>query len=183
MDYSSTTIITLGTSFITGSVALLSVYLTNRANTKRLALQLEHESGIKNKSFTRITIEELYELTDKWLKNLFITNFNLTLVMQEKLDYKQYIDITIKNAKTDDINFSRLEMLLYIYFNELTPFYNKVIDKRTELNEISTIYVHAYDRGDTNGKHYIKSFVKTQEELESLGELFKKEIANKARSI
>jgi len=180
LDYPNTTIITLSTALITGSVALLGVYLTNRANTKRLKLQLEHESIEKNKNSTRIKAEELYELTDKWLKHLFIINFNFTLVMQEKLDYNQYLDLIVDTGKTDKGNFTRLEMLLHIYFNELTPFYKKVTDKRTELNEISIIYKHEYEKGHTNGKHHIKPFIKIQQELEAYGELFKKEIANKA---
>jgi len=43
-------LITFATTVFTAGVTLAGVYLTNRANTERLKLQLEHESTEKHRA-------------------------------------------------------------------------------------------------------------------------------------
>ncbi len=53
----------IGTAIITAMVTLIAVYLTNRGNTNRLLLQLEHERETDRKALYREKLEELYVLT------------------------------------------------------------------------------------------------------------------------
>src|SRR5947199_72180 len=67
-DQYITTLTALASAVVGGAVALLAVFLTNRSNTARLVLQLDHESRQRKADLLRDRGEELYELTDKWLR-------------------------------------------------------------------------------------------------------------------
>jgi len=57
--------IAIVTAVITAAVTLLAVFLTNRGNTNRLVLQLEHERNTKRAALQREKLEELYVLAVK----------------------------------------------------------------------------------------------------------------------
>jgi len=91
-------LITFATAVFIAGVTLAGVYLTNMANTERLKLQLEHESTEKPRGLRRERAEELYELTDDWLKCLYVTYLNLSFVMQGKFDYHKYLNQIIEHG-------------------------------------------------------------------------------------
>ena len=179
MDTSTVTVVT---ALITGSVALIGVYLTNYNNTKRLKLELEYNQTEKNRSNMIDKIEELYNLSDKWLKNIFMNYNNLILVLEGKLHYNEYLDLII-NRKGDDLNFSRLEMLLHMYFNNLIPFYKEVANLRDIGNDISHKYKLEYENGNFDSREFIQPFLKIQKDIINSGEVFKQEIIRKATKI
>ncbi len=69
-DHYLTMVTALASAGVGAAVALLGVFLTNRSNTARLKIQLEHESRQRNTQLLRSRGEELYELSDKWLNKL-----------------------------------------------------------------------------------------------------------------
>jgi hypothetical protein len=155
-------------------ISIFCVCLTNRSNTNQLRMQLEHERQSRTEDLKRERLEELYILVGHWL-NMFAGHYiSLSMVMQGKLDYNQHLDQVIEGSKKQSHDFNRLRMLLDIYARELKPAYEKVLEARDELNEIATKHRHAYERGDLDGKRFLKPYTTTQLKIERLGEALKK---------
>lgn len=182
MSELDTVLITIAASLVTGGIALIGVGITNKENTKRLNLQLTHSTNESNSTIKRKKAEELYELTDTWLKGLFYNYMNLALVMKGKFDYGQYLDQMIKHGKKSKGNFTRLEMIIHVYFQELLPAYNKVLEQREITNKIITEHKHAYEGGDLDGKRFLNGFTAEQLKLEESCETLKMGIAECARN-
>lgn len=177
----ATVLIALAAAIVTGGTALLGVYLTNRANTERLKNQLDHDTLEKSRVLKRERAEELYELTDEWLRGLFFNYLNLSFVMQGKFDYNQYLDQIIKHGNSNKSNFTRLEMILRIYFSNLVSTYEEVTRYRTIINDIAAKHKRAYEKGDFDGGRFLESFTSAQLKLEEAGDNLKDEIARCAR--
>ena len=182
MSELDTVLITLAASLIAGGIALLGVGITNKENTKRLKLQLTHSTNEKKAALTREKAEELYELTDTWLKGLFYNYMNLAFVMQGKSDYNHYLDQIIKHGEQSEGNFARVEMIIHVYFPELLPKYNKILEHRENTNNISTEHKHAYEGGDLDGAKFLSGFTVEQTKLEEACETLKMGIAECARN-
>jgi len=102
--------------------------------------------------------------------------------MQGKLDYNQHLDLVINDGEKPKHDFNRLEMILGIYAHELQPYYQKVIDARSELNAIATEHKHAYEQGDIHGERFLKPYTAAQLKIEKQGEVLKEKIAEYAKS-
>ncbi len=68
----ATLYITALTGFITASATLTGIFITNKANNERLALQLSYEQNAKQKELIRTKLEELYILFKQWSANISI---------------------------------------------------------------------------------------------------------------
>jgi hypothetical protein len=176
-------LVTLATATITGGVALLGVHLTNRATAERNNQQLRHGVEQKKKDQLLEKAEELYQLTDRWLSG-FSTHFlHLVPVMRGQTDYNCYLDAIIEYGKSQNEKFVRIEMLLHIYFTELSAPYESVLEEREAYNEIITRHKQAYKQGDMDGVRFIEPFTKAALEIERRGQILKSAIAEVARRI
>ncbi len=168
---------------IIGAVlSIIGVWLTNRASIKQLNTQLEHEKSVKADALKREKLEELYILVDNWLGGVFSHYIKLTLVMRGEIDYNQYLDQVIVDGKEKPVDFSQLGMIVDIYGDDLESSYEKIMDARSELNEISIAHKHAYQSGDFDGEKFLKPYTAAQIKLEELTESFKKEIAEHTKN-
>jgi len=166
--------------FIGAIISIVGVWLTNRSNINQLRMQLVHERTSRVKDTKKERLEELYILVGHWLNAIFSNCISLSMVMQGKLDYNQHLD-RVKSFDVQGYDFNRLEMIINVYAHELKVAYEKVLEARTELNEISLKHKDAYMQGDTDGKRFLKPYVLAQVKVESLGEALKKEIAESAK--
>lgn len=173
----------LSSAAVGGALALLSVFFTNRSNTKRLKVQLEHESQQRKIELLRNRGEELYELSDKWLNALAGYYLRRSSVMQNKLTYNQCIDLDIKEGKDNSYNYGRIEMLIDVYFSSTRSAYDKIIEYRTELNKIEISFKRKYENGELDGATFITPYVKTQLSLEKAGEEFKMLVLQEIRTL
>ena len=164
------------------TLSILGVWLTNQFNIKQLVVQLNNEKAQKSGSLKREKLEELYTLVSKWFHRIFAHYLKLTLVMRGEIDYNQYLDIVIKDGKEKDVDFSRLEMIIDIYGPELIPSFNKIMEVRSELNDIAAAHRKAYNAGNLNGERFLKPYGGVQIKLEELTKSFKKEIAEYAKN-
>jgi len=130
----------------------------------------------KNKQLKRERLEELHILISHWSNNLLGNGLNLLAVMQEKLDYNQYLDLIIE--KEVNYDFQRIEMILNIYASELDETHNKLLELRGELNDIAIKYKHQYESGNFDGEIFIKPYVEIQIKFEKYVNILKNEIAN-----
>ena len=106
----------LTSAAIGGALALIGVWLTNRSSTARLELQLEHEADQRKAQIFRERGEELYVLTEQWLDGLTGYYLAKRSVMQGRLTYNQSLDLEIADGKENPVNFSRVELLINVYF-------------------------------------------------------------------
>jgi hypothetical protein len=178
-----TALVTLATASITGGVALIGVYLTNRATAQRTHEVRLYEAKEQERTELLSKAEELYELTDKWVSGFSHHFLSLVPVMRGQYDYNTYLDSVIEYGKSQESRFIRVEMLIAIYFPNLRQPYQKVLSQREEFNKIVGAYKEAYKRGEMNGERYIEPFTQVALALDSEGETLKIAIAETARKI
>lgn len=166
-----------------GTLALLSVFFTNKSNTTRLKVQLDHESQQRKVELLRNRGEELYELSDKWLKMFAGYYLRRSAVMQNKLTYNECFDLDIKEGKERSDNYGRIAMLIDVYFPSTRPAYDKINENRMELNKIETAFSRAYENGDADGARFITPYVQYQHFIEQAGEEFKTLILESIRAL
>lgn len=177
MDEQYLTLVTALLAAALGSgIALLTAFLTNRANTARLKMEQTHQAQRRKSELLRERGEELYALTDKWLKGLTANYLGKSFVMQGKLTFDQYYNQMLKSVEKDTFNFGRIEMLIDVYFPLARAQYDAVIERRGELNKIDVEHKHAYESGDIPGTQFLKPYVRVQHSIEETGESLKKKI-------
>jgi len=182
MAETNSAIITLFVAAITGGSTLAGVWLSNRNSREQLKLQLSEHRDKDKETTIRAKAEELYELTDAWLKALGSNYLYVAGVMQGKLTYNQCLDLQITQGDKCAYKFSKIEMLLEIYFPKIKPSYEKVLEVRTAINSIVADHKRSYETGDLDGKKFLEPYFKAQELLEQYGEEFKSIIAECARN-
>ena len=182
-DHYLTMVTALASAAVGAAVALLGVFLTNRSNTARLKIQLEHESRQRNTQLLRSHGEELYELSDKWLNKLAGYYLRRISVMQCKLTYNQCLDLDIQEGKEESGNFGRIAMLIDVYFPATRPEYDKIIAARNELNKIGAAHKRAYESGDVDGARFVTPYIQCQHSIEQAGENFKMLVLEHIRAI
>lgn len=159
-----------------GGIALLTAFLTNRANTSRLKMEFNHQAQHRRSELLRERGEELYELTDNWLGGLAGHYISRSAVMQGKLTFDQHHELVIKAGGKDTINFGRIEMLIDVYFPAVRAQYDAAIAGRTELNKVDTAHRRVYAEGDIPGTQFLKPYVRAQLSIEEAGASLKKKI-------
>jgi hypothetical protein len=125
-DESLTLITALTSTTLGGVLTLVSVLLANRSSTARLNLQLDYEATQRKAQILRERGEELYVLTERWLNGL-VAGYYLRRksVMQGKLTYNECLDLEIADGKDNPVNFSRMELLIDVYFPSTREAYNR----------------------------------------------------------
>jgi len=173
----------LSSAFLGGGVALLGVFLTNRSNTDRLRIQLEHESQQKKADLLRSRGEELYELSEKWLNMFAAYYLRRSFVMQGKLTYNQCLDMDIEEGNKASGNFVRIVMLVDVYFPATRTAHEEITKAREELNKIEITFKRAYESGDTDGGQFLAPYVRCQKTIEQAGENFKLLVLENIRAL
>ncbi|HJU84410.1 MAG TPA: hypothetical protein VJ600_09380 [Holophagaceae bacterium] len=163
-------------SIITGVVAFLGVVLTNRATYRRIKLENEINEKRKRLELHRDRGEELYVATDRWINMIGGKNLSILAVMQGKLSYNQYLDLAIKAGEKQNYDFARIEMIIDVYFPMTRPFYDRVIENRTEINKIDSEHHREYEKGNTDGHRFIQPYIDAQKKFEAAGEELKQQI-------
>lgn len=178
-----TLITTLTSAGVGGAVALVGVYLTNKGNTARQDVQLAHQTQIERAELLRARGEELYELIDKWLNNLFGYYMVKASVMQGKLSYNDGLDLELKNGKTNSGNYGRIQMLIDVYFPAIREQYDCVLSLREATNKYVFLHKRAYERGETDGTAFLKPFTDNQLSLEAAAEKLKEAVIAQVRAV
>lgn len=155
-----------------GGLALLGVYLTSRSDTEK-----------RRKEMLRGRGEELYVLNEKWLNGLCGYFLRRSSVMQGKLTYDQALELEIAEGRRNTHDFSRIEMLIDVYFPSTRPAYDRVIAGRDTLNDIASQHKRAYETGDLDGGHFHKPFLQAMQDIDKAGKSLKEAIIKDLRSI
>lgn len=158
----------------------LGVWLTNSSNRKQLKLQLEHEKRLQSQQLAKERLEELYVLVCHWQHGMFSNYMNLTLVMKGHTDYNQYLDTLINEKPSTGVDFSRLEMIIGVYGEQVQPEYDATLKIREHINHIEAEHKSAYRRGEPGGA-FLKPLSDAQLEFGTVCDALKDKIALAAR--
>jgi hypothetical protein len=162
----------VSSTILGGGIALLAVYLTNRFDSEKRRRQMLLDRG-----------EELYALNVKWLNGFFAYYLRRSSVMQGKLTYNQALDLEIADLSKNTHDFSRIEMLIDVYFPSTRSAYDRLAAGRDALNEIASQHKRAYEAGDLDGGAFYGPFLQAIQEIEEAGKSLKEEIIKGLRSI
>ncbi|MEA5550620.1 hypothetical protein VB713_06440 [Anabaena cylindrica UHCC 0172] len=166
------------TALVSSGMTLMGIFLTNKANNERLTLQLENEKKIKQQKLMREKLEEIYLLSKKWAANIDIFYLNNTRAMDGQIDFKTLLEIEINNK--NNLDFSRLEMLINLYFPVVKPAYDDVIKARGKANEIMMNFRNQCLQGNTDGKNLVAPFLAAQNKFSQETEKMLKVITQEA---
>jgi hypothetical protein len=163
---------TIVSATLGGGIALLVLYLTSRFDATKRRKETLRERG-----------EELYVLSEKWINGLFIDYLRRSDVMQGKLTFDQMNDLAIAEGKRDSIDFSRIQMLIDVYFPSTRPAYERVGTARDVLRNIASEHKRAYEAGDIEGSQFSKPFFQAMQNVEKAANPLKEAIIRDLRSI
>jgi hypothetical protein len=153
------------TTAIGAAIALVTFYLTDRSNTRRLKLQFHLERESKEREFIKDKLEELYLLHEAWVNALATSYLPVLKVMKGEITYNQALDMFIEDNKARQVDFKRLQMLIDLYFPAIKPAFEKLSAARDRTNEIKAAHKREYKRGNTDGSEYVVPFIEAQKEL------------------
>jgi hypothetical protein len=168
--------IALTTAVLTAGLTLIGIWFTNRANNQRLRIQLEHEIKVREESLTRERLEELYVESNKYLGALVSYYLPFRMVMKGEISFNQALDMTIESGSRRDYEPHRVTMLIHMYFPQIIPEFDQIMNLRGKLNEIVDGYKEQYKAGDFDGSRWLEIFQPLLEKLGVLTDNFDKHV-------
>lgn len=168
--------VAIGSSLLTAFVTLSSVLLANRSNLLKSKFDQELSNKFKTAFYKNEKLEQLFILFDKWSKFVLTNWINYASVMDGSLTLKQLNELVIKHSENSEIEHSRIEMIIRLYFPELKQSYNKLNEQKTFANKYMLSFRNEYLKGNTDGKKYLPDFLHAQSLFDSFCEEFKKDM-------
>ena len=169
------------TAVITATVTLLGVYLTNRGNTQRLKLQLELEIEIKEKEIMRARLEELYILMEHWASSLINIYLPYISAMNGKLPLTKVLEMNLEYMEKSKSDFKRLQMIMDLYFPDVKPAFNKLLEERDKANKIVSAFEHSCDDRNTENINYLPTFMEAYKSVGREAAIVKEHIVGQAK--
>lgn len=108
---------------------------------------------------------------------MHITYFPFVDVMTGALDYNQALDLQISNNEKDTPDFVRLEMLVDLYFPELTTQRDALFNARDQVNKIHADHKTQYKKGDLDGRKFVEPMMNALMLVEERGDSFSEAVA------
>lgn len=127
-------------SVITGLVALLAVFITNRFNLEKLRLEHAIDSDKTKSEVLRDRGEELYVGLSQWIEETSKIHLGLAGVMTGNYGYKEFLVEVEKTNEKLSLGLSRLEMIVNIYFPEVANEYTDLTAAGREASGIMLKY-------------------------------------------
>jgi len=168
--------VAFATAILTSILTLIGVWLTNNASNQRLKIQLEHERKLRDEELTRDRLEELYVLSNKYLGTLVSHYLPFRMVMNGELTFNQALDMTIESCSRKDYEPHRVTMLIHMYFPEIKPEFDQLMEIREKLNSIIDGYKEQYKSGNPDGSRWLEVFQPLLERLGNLADGFDKNV-------
>lgn len=175
--------IAIFTTILTASVTLLTTYLSNKANTQRMKMQLQHERLSVKQDQLHEKLEELYVTSKKW----FLCIDGYFLIFKSALFGKSSMEEAevsfLEHARKQDIDYQRLEMLLELYFPQLKEQFSHVLTANEELKGIVRQYKFQPEKTETDGSHYAGILGASFERFKSTKNSYLTDVANVTKTI
>ncbi len=121
-------------AFITASVALISMHLSNLAHNKRDKEKFNRNEKQKKNDLHRIKLEELYMFFYNW--ESYLNSFYMSFIpaIQGTITKEDAWKITQENKLSKEDSHRMIIMIVHIYFPQLTNELSKVLELRDELS-------------------------------------------------
>jgi hypothetical protein len=133
----------------------------------------------KLKNIKREKLEEAYIQFSKWFSDFSINNLGIIVVMQNVLEYDEYTKKRKEYSENLVIDFTKLEMIINIYGDNLLTDFSLIMTKRDEISKIKFIYMDSKKMNEKDLDNYEKKNL----EINSLGNSFKEKIAENIKKI
>ena len=133
----------------------------------------------KLKNIKREKLEEAYIQFSKWFSDFSINNLGIIVVMQNVLEYDEYTKKRKEYSENLVIDFTKLEMIINIYGDNLLTDFGLIMTKRDEISKIKFIYMDSKKMNEKDLDNYEKKNL----EINSLGNSFKEKIAENIKKI
>lgn len=172
----------LGSATAGALISFLSTSFSNRQRHKQELEVRKFQQEQNRRDIRRERLEELYVLAKHWAGGIGSNYLSLSGVMQDKITYNEHLDLIIEWGEKSKVDFSRLEMIVDIYGAPVRSAYDRIIAERGELNKIAAKFKHDYEKGQRNGKSYLKSYVAAQNRFEAAEVQFLSQISDAASS-
>uniref|UniRef100_UPI0040476CAB hypothetical protein n=1 Tax=Aliarcobacter sp. TaxID=2321116 RepID=UPI0040476CAB len=133
----------------------------------------------KLKNIKREKLEEAYIQFSKWFSDFSIDNLGIIIVMQNVLEYDEYTKKRKEFSENFIIDFTKLEMIINIYGDNLLTDFSLIMTKRDEISKIKFSYMDSKKMNEKDLDNYEKKNL----EINSLGNSFKEKIAENIKKI
>lgn len=114
---------------VTAFVTLTSVYLTNRNNYNTLKIRLLSETSFKKYETHLKKLEELFLQVQNWETVLGDYYLRHSSAIKGEVSSREAWNSIIEKGKEYDFEIRKIEMLVYVYFQELKEDYEKIVEK------------------------------------------------------
>ncbi len=150
---------TIVTAIISSASALLAVFISNRAQERRLDLHFKKDSELRLQELKRQKLEEAFVLFQKWEMDITNLCIAFSFVYQGKSNVSQVREVSAKNSMQEQGDFQRFQAIINLYFPKLVTEFSGVMRKRGDLIR------YCSDEASESGT-LLDEFVKKQEEFE-----------------
>lgn len=133
----------------------------------------------KENELKREKLEEAYIQFSKWFSDFSIDNLGIIVVMQNVLEYDEYTKKRKAYSENLIIDFTKLEMIINIYGDNLLTDFSLIMTKRDEISKIKFSYMDSKKMNEKDLDNYEKKNL----EINSLGNSFKEKIAENIKKI
>lgn len=164
------------TAIISATAALLGVYLSNRAQEKRIKIQFSNDRAEKNLQFKREKLEEMFNLFQKWEIDITKCYLGYNDVYKGICDYATASKYSNEHMVQEKGDYQKFQTLLQLYFGEL------VVDFNTVMNARGKVFVYCKSNSDYRLEN-LKSFHKEQEEFETIAANFRGKIVEFSKTL
>lgn len=158
------------------------VWLTNRANAKQVAVQLQHEEVMNRQRVKKERLEELYSLVFNWGGENDVHLLYLKLVLEGRISVSDYHK-EIQSRANGGIDNSRIAMISEVYGGEIESARQKLALQLGRINEFKNSSLKSLP---LNPDARVALLVELEAEVQEFGRLcssFKYDIAEAARKL
>ena len=120
----------------TALVTLTSVYLTNRNNYNTLKIRLLSETSFKKYETHLKKMEELFLQVQNWETVFGDFYLRHSSAIKGEVSSREAWNSIIEKGKEYNFEIRKIEMLVYVYFQELKEGYEKILERNKVVNSV-----------------------------------------------
>jgi hypothetical protein len=133
---------------------LVSALVAHRLGTSR-----------QDREFKRKKIEELYMAMHGFCTTFKVFAMPMLPVMRGKIDYNQALDVQLKHDKSSERYYETAAMPVSIYFHELRPRFERILECRDAVNGVLSDFKRAYEKAAPTSS-FVTPFKAAMDEFE-----------------
>lgn len=164
------------TAIISATAALLGVYLSNRAQEKRMEIQFLNEQIEKNLQFKRTKLEEMFNLFQRWEIDITKCYLVYNNVYSGTYDYAAASKFSNENMVQEKGDYQKFQTLLQLYFGELASDFSTVMEARGK------VFVYCKSNSEYRPEN-LKAFHEEQVKFEAIAADFREKIVEYSKTL